>query len=244
MAEVSNLYAKMAEVGREVAYVQKAGKNKGVGYSYASAEQVLGKVNESLFGRGIAVNTGAKLLRLDVYPDVTDKAGKPLQVATVEISAVFTDGSRDPSGNLQTVAASGIGSGGDYGDKAVMKAFTAAHKYLYAGLFCISWGDDPEADSKMDTDAGEAKTPESKGTTKAKPVDTTEYPGHAVLEALAEEMKAANLKGLDKLPPADYASLVEGWKQRIVACKPSSTEAKYRETVKLYKSFVGEKTNG
>ena len=43
-----------------------------------------------------------------------------------------------------------IGSGQDAGDKAVMKAQTAAIKYAYMLSLCIATGDDPEADSKTD----------------------------------------------------------------------------------------------
>ena len=41
-------------------------------------------------------------------------------------------------------------SGQDAGDKAVMKAQTAAIKYAYMLSLCIATGDDPEADSKTD----------------------------------------------------------------------------------------------
>jgi hypothetical protein len=239
VTETKSLYEKMAEVGREVAYVQKLGKNQGVGYKYASAEHVLGKVNEALFSRGIAVNTDVVLERMDVYPEVTDKAGKPLQVATVRIRASFEDGSVTPDGAAHTIRGSGIGSGGDYGDKAVMKAFTAAHKYLYAGLFCISWGDDPEADSKMDADVGEAKKPAKGG--KPETATTSDNPGDAKLEALAAEMQRTKLDGLD---PKDYAATTEGWKQRIVACKPSASNGAYTAAVKTFKALTKEKTDG
>ena len=43
-----------------------------------------------------------------------------------------------------------MGQGTDKGDKAVMKANTAALKYALAGIFLISWGDDPEADVETD----------------------------------------------------------------------------------------------
>ena len=44
----------------------------------------------------------------------------------------------------------GIGTGQDAGDKAVMKAETAAIKYAYLLSMAISTGDDPEADTKTD----------------------------------------------------------------------------------------------
>ena len=44
----------------------------------------------------------------------------------------------------------GIGTGQDAGDKAVMKAETAAIKYAYLLSMAISTGDDPEADTDVD----------------------------------------------------------------------------------------------
>jgi hypothetical protein len=63
--------------------------------------------------------------------------------AIVRITLTFHHGE-------ETLSAQGIGQGFDKGDKAVMKAMTAAQKYAYATAFCISWGDDPEADSTTD----------------------------------------------------------------------------------------------
>ena len=54
----------------------------------------------------------------------------------------------------ETVTLTGIGSGQDGGDKAVMKAQTAAIKYAYMLSLAISTGDDPEADSKTDESVG------------------------------------------------------------------------------------------
>lgn len=45
---------------------------------------------------------------------------------------------------------SGIGSGQDNSDKAVMKAQTAAIKYAYMLTLAMNTNDDPEADSQTD----------------------------------------------------------------------------------------------
>ncbi len=44
----------------------------------------------------------------------------------------------------------GWGAGCDKGDKAPMKSVTAASKYALANAFCISLGEDPEADAETD----------------------------------------------------------------------------------------------
>ena len=129
----TNLAKKLAEVSREVAYVQKDSKNDFHKYNYASAEAVLRKVNEALSTRNISISSGAELL--------TYEQG----MAIVRLTLRFVDGD---TGEVQAVQ--GIGQGSDKGDKAVMKANTAAIKYAFANAFMISWGDDPEADSSTD----------------------------------------------------------------------------------------------
>ena len=74
----------------------------------------------------------------------------------------------------ETVDLYGIGSGQDAGDKAVMKAQTAAIKYAYMMSLCIATGDDPEADTNTDEnnvgDKPVAKTVTSRKATAKQPV--------------------------------------------------------------------------
>jgi len=136
---MSDLTDKLAEVMAEVGYVQKDALNDFHHYRYASAEAVLKKVNAALSERGIAVSTQAELLQYEQHPG--EKG--PSMHAVVRLSLAFTDGA-------DSITAQGLGEGSDKGDKAVMKADTAALKYALANAFMISWGDDPEAD--IDTD--------------------------------------------------------------------------------------------
>ena len=127
------LAAKLAEVANEVSYVQKDAKNDFHKYSYASAEAVLRKVNEALTTRKIAISSNAELLHFE--------EGN----AIVRLTLKFVDGD-----NGEILVVQGLGQGQDKGDKAVMKANTAALKYAYANAFTMSWGDDPEADAATD----------------------------------------------------------------------------------------------
>ena len=139
------LAEKLAQVMAEVGYVQKDAANDFHHYRYASAEAVLRKVNGALSSRGIAVATTADLVR---YDQVQGKNGTN-NVAVVKLSLEFTDGE-------ERIRVEGLGSGLDVGDKAVMKANTAALKYAVANAFLISWGDDPEADATTDKEAARA----------------------------------------------------------------------------------------
>ena len=132
------LVQKLADVMAEVGYVQKDATNEFHKYRYASAAAVLSKVNAALSSRGIAVSSMAEL----VAHDRIDGA-KPKTIAVVKLTLIFNDG-------IDALQIEGLGSGEDTGDKAVMKANTAALKYALANAFLISWGDDPEADPATD----------------------------------------------------------------------------------------------
>jgi hypothetical protein len=128
---MSDLASRLVAVMNEVGAVPKDRVNSFHGYSYVSADAVMNKVRKALVGSGIALSTEAELLRFE--------GGH----AIVRVTLTFNYGE-------ESLSAQGIGQGFDKGDKAVMKAMTAAQKYAYATAFCISWGDDPEADSKTD----------------------------------------------------------------------------------------------
>ena len=144
---MAGLAKKLAEAMSEVGYVQKDATNDFHRYRYASAEAVLRKVNAALSSRGVAVATQAELLRYDRVPG--SKGGEN-NVAVVKLALEFTDGE-------ERIHVEGLGSGMDSGDKAVMKANTAALKYAVANAFLISWGDDPEADAATDEEAAKPK---------------------------------------------------------------------------------------
>lgn len=135
---MSSLHKDMAEIMGIVGYIQKDSKNDFHGYKYASAEKVLSKVNEEVSKRGICLSTQAELIK--------HESGH----AVVKVTLVFIRG-EEPHILMQ-----GIGEGADKGDKAVMKANTAAIKYALAGGFLISWGNDPEADVSVDKSANTA----------------------------------------------------------------------------------------
>ncbi|WP_196589981.1 ERF family protein, partial [Pectinatus frisingensis] len=77
--------------------------------------------------------------------EITTAKGNIERLATVKVNITLIDRDSDES-----ITITGLGSGQDAGDKAVMKAQTAAIKYAYMLSFAIATGDDPEADSKTD----------------------------------------------------------------------------------------------
>lgn len=147
---------KLVQVMADCAYVQKNGTNDFHRYKYATAADVLEKVNASLVKHGLAVTAQAELIDLR---EVTTAKGNAERLATVRTTLTIVD-----SESGEAMVSSGIGSGQDPGDKASMKACTASLKYAWMMTLAMATGDDPEADAGVDqrmaTDAPKPKLPE------------------------------------------------------------------------------------
>ena len=139
---MQKLAKKFVEVMRECSHVVKTGTNDFHRYKYATANDVLEKVNASLTRHGIASVVTPALLSVQ---EVTTAKGNTERLATVEVTVTLID-----SESGESFAIKGLGSGQDAGDKSLAKAQTMALKYAYLASLAIATGDDPEADSKTD----------------------------------------------------------------------------------------------
>ncbi len=119
-------------------YVQKDGLNAFHKYKFASAANILGHVNEAL------ALAGAAVVDTDVVILGETGTGKE-RVVTAKVSITIRDTETE-----ETATFRGIGSGQDAGDKAAMKATTAAQKYAWIVGLSIETGEDPEADDATD----------------------------------------------------------------------------------------------
>ncbi|MCE5285188.1 MAG: ERF family protein [Pelosinus sp.] len=140
-----SLRMKFLNVMKACAYVQKQGENTFYRYKYATAADVFEKVNAALVQQGIISQAKPEILSSE--PVTTNKGNLETRV-TIAMTVTLTD---TVSGESMTMTA--FGSGQDTGDKAVMKAQTAALKYCYMMSLNISTGDDPEADAGVDVRA-------------------------------------------------------------------------------------------
>ena len=140
--ENTKIAKKLVNVMNECSHIAKNGLNSYHQYKYATAEDVLLKVNEALTKNKIA---SVVIPEIASMVDVTNLKGNTEHLVTVNVQIKLID-----SESGESVGFFGIGSGQDAGDKAVMKAQTAAIKYAYMLSLCIATGDDPEADSKTD----------------------------------------------------------------------------------------------
>ena len=139
---MQNLAKKFVEVMRECSHVAKNGTNEYHRYKYATAADVLEKVNASLTKHGIASVVATNLLGTK---EVTTAKGNVEQLVTVEVTVTLIDAE---SG--ETLTLKGLGSGQDSSDKSVAKAQTMALKYCYLNSLAIATSDDPEADWHTD----------------------------------------------------------------------------------------------
>lgn len=133
---------RISEVAHACSYIQKRGRNEFHKYSYATAADVLDRINDSLHEHGIVSKPIMHIERID---ETANKSGGKEFKVTVRCNLTLIDALG--GGTLSTLA---FGCGQDSGDKAVMKAQTAAIKYAWMMLFNISTGDDPEADESVD----------------------------------------------------------------------------------------------
>ncbi|WP_196595110.1 ERF family protein, partial [Pectinatus frisingensis] len=119
-------------------------------------------INTAMVKQGICSIAVPEIVSID---EITTTKGNIERLATVKINITLIDRDSDES-----ITITGLGSGQDAGDKAVMKAQTAAIKYAYMLSFAIATGDDPEADSKTDENTIVQKPVQKKKSTVINPV--------------------------------------------------------------------------
>lgn len=124
------LYEKLSLAMKSCSYIEKTGENTFHGYSYVTSSDVLERVNDALTSVGLITVVTPTLLDLR---EVQTAKGNIDKHATISVTISIIDVETGES-----VQISGIGSGQDSGDKAIMKAETAAIKYAYMLSFCIA----------------------------------------------------------------------------------------------------------
>lgn len=131
---------KLNKVMAACRYMTKDGRNEFQKYDYTTAASIFGKINEAMTEQKLYVSTNFELVE---SRDVTTAKGNNEKFVAMKVTITVHD-AEDPK---ETATFEGYGSGQDAGDKAIMKANTAALKYAYIGGLCISMGDDPEDDN-------------------------------------------------------------------------------------------------
>ena len=141
---MQKLAKKLIDVMKECSVIAKSGVNSSQNYKYTTTADVMEKVNAALTKYGIASIVNPEIVD---FREVTTSKGNIASLATVKVNITLIDAE---SG--ETISISGIGSGQDFNDKAVMKAQSAAIKYAYLLSFAISSNDEEtdQRDRKQD----------------------------------------------------------------------------------------------
>lgn len=207
-----SLEERMLKIRQAVGYVQKDAKNSGQGYRYASAEAVLTKVREAANELGVVTSSNVTLTHYQVDEGITRCA--------VHMRLAFVL-------NGKAIVFEGTGGGQDKGDKAVMKASTAALKYALASGFLISWGDDPENDEEEKPKRGRKPADPAKAAEKAASAEVEVMLNQtATVEALANVKTFIQTKMTAGTPA--YKAAVEAYtakKKTIMSTQENSNGA-------------------
>ena len=175
---------KLNKVMEACRYMTKDGRNDFQKYDYTTAASIFGKINEAMTAQGLYVTTKFDLVEAQT---VTTARGNTEKFVAMKATITV----HDAYDAKESVQFEGYGSGQDAGDKAIMKANTAALKYAYIGGLCISMGDDPEDD---------------RGTTSYQPADKLDAAARKYKQMVAEPpAKAIPLAKPAAPPPAPPA---------------------------------------
>lgn len=139
----ATLYRKLAAIAGELETVEKDGRNKDQGYTYATPASVFRAIKPLLAKHQIAI-VPMQAARQDVDTGRTSRSGTPYILTSVDMSYLILDGE---SGESISAAWSGVA--GAYGDdKGNAKAQTIALRTFLIQLFQI-----PADDMENDPDA-------------------------------------------------------------------------------------------
>lgn len=139
LARLAKEPSPMAKAMSAIPRQPKDRKNTHGGYDYLSEEAVKVACHKGLIAAGIALEG----VQLEILSDCMVKA-KQGESNMVKIRCTLT---------ICGKRYEGLGSGMDYGDKAMLKAQTAAYREALKLAFCVGTGLDPEADEETPGDA-------------------------------------------------------------------------------------------
>ena len=218
-SNLSSLYTKLAKASASISTVEKLGENKEQKYLYATDADVMHAVRRACLAAGLFVGM-QRAGRICPPDEIVSKHGtkglREYVLAVVEFTDVETGQSR---------YVDSIGTGQDYGDKAMAKAITSAVKYALLKGLCLPTGDDPEADEETD------RNPAVKAPTKLPPGEADREVGSARPAARPDHHALAKFMADHQIPRESFTRVcVEGLKwpgspPKITDLNPAQVEA-------------------
>lgn len=191
MTEQTNrisLYRKLAAIAGELETVEKDGRNKDQGYTYATPASVFRTIKPLLAKHQVAI-VPMQSARQDVDTGRTSRSGTPYILTSVDMTYLILDGE---SGESLTASWSGVA--GAYGDdKGNAKAQTIALRTFLIQLFQIP-ADDAENDPDASGPAPVARQQRPPARTEYVEAPAPRPDPTAELKALVAQAKAAGIK--------------------------------------------------
>lgn len=157
--DIGSLVAAVAQVMKQVQYIQETGKNKFHGYNYASDEDLLKSLQPAMAEAGLSL-TPMRMAHT-VTEHTPDNKGKAQWRTDLTATYLLAH----TGGGWMTVETIGCGVDGE--DKGAYKAMTGALKYALRCTFLVPTGQDAERDrdDRRDPPQGSAgRVPSSSGT--------------------------------------------------------------------------------
>jgi hypothetical protein len=191
MTEQTNkavLYRKLAAIAGELETVEKDGKNRDQGYTYATPASVFRAIKPLLAKHQIAI-VPMQAARQDVDTGRTSRSGTPYILTSVDMSYLILCGE---SGESITAQWSGVA--GAYGDdKGNAKAQTIALRTFLIQLFQIP-ADDMENDPDASGPAPVARQQQPQRPARTEYVEAPTTDATAELKSLVTAAREANIK--------------------------------------------------
>lgn len=133
-----------------MAFLEKDGRNESQNYNFLSEANVKAHFNRALRDNHLYLSSvGIGVVEVHNEKDEGRKGRTQTVVTGVQIAIADAHSEK-------VCVWGGLGGGSDRGDKAAMKANTAAFKYAVTNGCVVSTGDDPESDASTDLQTPEA----------------------------------------------------------------------------------------
>ncbi len=133
-------------VQQAISHVPKDSK-AGTMYNYVSEVKLVEAIHDLVVAEGLILSPAIELGHDATVTQIESKTGaKGIDVIWKQSFMLI----HAPSGQVWPEWITVMAEGADYGDKAVWKGLTAAHKYAWLRLLNIATAQDPEADRSMD----------------------------------------------------------------------------------------------
>lgn len=126
---VTNIYVAMTAIMRDIVAIAKAQKNTAQGFNFRGIDDFYNGLHDIFAAHGVV--TMPQVLEMEFKDHGKNAKGNTIYGARVKVKYLFiaTDGTKEE--------AVGAGEAYDFGDKALSKAISIAHKYVLAQTFQI-----------------------------------------------------------------------------------------------------------